>query len=188
MDGYPPLEVRQPAWRQRPTLREARLVPGLTVEVTMPQIDQPTTPAPKATAETKKPRSEAPAKPPGGIYSFTVNTADGKILTVERVDPTGQRHPLTADDKRQLATGEPVMPLRHLVEQAFEAGIECVLGEGPAKHDAESKEDGELSGILIQTLIEGGKAKELVKNERLHRAALATLIVHAAKDEGSANN
>jgi hypothetical protein len=152
----------------------------------MPQIDQPTTPAPKAATETKKPRSETQAKPPSGIYSVTVNTADGKILTVERVDTAGERHPLTAEDKKQLAAGQAIMPLRHLVEQAFEAGIECVLGESSAKHHAESKEDGELSDILIQALIEGGKAKELVKHDTLHRAAVETLIVHAAKGEGPA--
>ena len=154
----------------------------------MPQIDQPTSPAPKVAAETKKLRPETPAKRPAGIYSFTVNTADGKILTIERVDSAGDRHPLTADDRKQLATGQAVMPLRHLVEQAFEAGIECVLGESPAKQGVESKKDGELSGILIQTLIEGGKARELIKNDTLHRAAVDTLIVHAVKGEGPATS
>ena len=54
-------------------------------------------------------------------------------------------------------------------------------GEEAGSDTPESKEDGELSGLLIQTMIERGKAKELVKTETLDRAAIETLIVQAGK-------
>ncbi|MFL6735535.1 MAG: hypothetical protein ACJ8F4_00575, partial [Sphingomonas sp.] len=99
--------------------------------MTMPQIDEPITPAPKAPPEVRKTKSPA-EKPPGGVYSFTIDTAKGRIVTVESVDTDGIRRPLTAEDKTKLGQGQPPMPLRRLVERAFEAGIEYVLGEEAA--------------------------------------------------------
>lgn len=149
----------------------------------MPQIDEPTTPAPKAAPEVKKPKHPAAAdKPVGGVYSFTVNTADGRIVMVERVETDGTRHQLSPEEKTKLAAVKTAMPLRRLVEQAFEAGIEFVLGEG--EEAQESKEDGELSSILLQTLLESSKAKELVKGETLDRTVVDTLIGRAAKSAG----
>ena len=131
----------------------------------MPQTDEPITPAPKTASEATKAKPPAPAKTPGGVYSFTIDTGSGRLVKVESVDSTGARHPLTSEEKAKFAKSHPAMPLRRLVEQAFEAGIEFVLGEEAGSDTPESKEDGELSGLLIQTMIERGKAKELVKTE-----------------------
>ena len=147
----------------------------------MPQIDEPTTPAPSPAPETRKPRPAAAAKGATGIYSFTVDTGSGRIVTVESVDGEGVRRPLTPEEKAKLAKASPAMPLRNLVEQAFEAGIEFVLGEDPATDTPESKEEGELSGMLLQKMIEGSKAGELVKGNALDRTFVDALITHAAK-------
>ena|SRR5689334_8693697 len=147
----------------------------------MPQIDEPTTPAPKSAAETRKSKAPTSAKQRGGLYAFTIDTGSGKIVTVESVDSTGVRHSLSADERTKLAKAAPAMPVRRLVEQAFEAGIEFVLGEEAGSDTPESKEDGELSGILLQTLIQGSKAKELLKGDTLDRSVIDTLIIHAAK-------
>jgi len=69
----------------------------------MPQIDEPATPAPTAAPEVRKPKAPAAEKPPGGVYSFTIDTAKGQIVTVESVDPDGVRRLLTAEDKTKLA-------------------------------------------------------------------------------------
>jgi hypothetical protein len=147
----------------------------------MPQIDEPTTPAPKAAPEARKLKPSTSPKPPGGVYSFTIDTANGRILTVESVDEAGTRRSLTPDEKAKLAKSHPAMPLRRLVEQAFEAGIEFVLGEGTDSSTPESKEEGELSGMLLQKMIEGSAAGKLVKGDGLHRTVIDTLIIHAAK-------
>lgn len=148
----------------------------------MPQIDEPTTPAPKAAPQTKRPKSAAPAeRAVAGIYSFTVDTGSNQIVMVERVDSDGTRHPLTADDKMTLAKTPPAMPLRRLVERAFEAGVDYVLGDGGDTESPESKEERELSGILVQTMIKGSKANELIKGDALDRTVIDTLIVHATK-------
>jgi hypothetical protein len=147
----------------------------------MPQIDQPVTPAPKAPPETPKSKTAAPEKAPPAVYSFTIDTADGRIVMVESVDGDGSRHALTAEEKAKFAKSHPATPLRRLVEQAFEAGIEFVLGDEAGSDTPESKEDGAISGLLIQTMIEGSKAKALIKSETLDRAVIETLIGHAAK-------
>ena len=147
----------------------------------MPQIDEPTSPAPKSAPEPRKPKVATATKPPGGIYAFTIDTGSGRIVTVESVDSGGERRPLSTEEKAKLAKMEPAMPVRRLVEQAFEAGIEFVLGEDTSAETPESKEDGELSGILLQTLIEGSKAKELINGDTLEKSIIDTLITHAAK-------
>ena len=146
----------------------------------MPQIDEPMTPAPKIAPEARKTKPTA-EKSPGGVYSFTVDTAKGRIMTVERADGDGIRRPLTVEDKAKLAKSQPAMPLRQLVEQAFEAGIEYVLGEEAAHDIPETKQEVEFSGKLLQSMIESSKAKELVKGDALDRTVIDTFIIHAAK-------
>ncbi|HEY7006077.1 MAG TPA: hypothetical protein VH392_06285 [Sphingomicrobium sp.] len=147
----------------------------------MPQIDEPTTPAPKAAPVTRKPKSAAAEKPAGGVFSFTIDTAQGRVVTVESVDGDGVRHPLTPEQKAELAKAPRAMPLRRLVEHAFEAGIDYVLGEHAAADTPESKEEGEFSGMLLQKMIEGSKAGDLIKGDALDRTVIDTLITHAAK-------
>jgi hypothetical protein len=146
----------------------------------MPRIDEPVTPAPKAPSASPKSRTATSKNAPPAVYSFTVDTANGRIITVESIDDHGLRHTLTPEDKAKFAKNHPAKPLRQLVEQAFEAGIEFVLGDGAAD-TSETKEDSELSGLLIQSMIEGSKAKTLVKSDTIDRAVIATLIGHAVK-------
>jgi hypothetical protein len=147
----------------------------------MPQSDKPVTPAPRAPSGSAKARPGKPQEAPAAVYSFTVDTANGRIIKVESVDGDGLRHALTADERAKLGKSHPAMPLRRLVEQAFEAGIGFVLGEDTGDDSNETKEDGELSGVLLQTMIEGSEAKDLIKSDTLDRAVIATLISHAAK-------
>jgi hypothetical protein len=147
----------------------------------MPQTDQPITPSPKTPSDVPKAKPAKSEKVPPAVYSFTIDTADGRIVMVESVDGEGLRHALTSEEKTKFAKSHPAMPLRQLVEQAFEAGIEFVLGEEAGSDTPESKEDSAISGLLIQTMIEGSKAKALVKSETLERAVIETLISHVAK-------
>jgi hypothetical protein len=133
----------------------------------MPQIDEPIAPRPKTAPESRKPKPAAADRAAGGVYSFTIDTGTGRVVTVESVESSGERRPLTADQKAELAKALEPMPLRRLVEQAFEAGIEFVLGDGAAGDTPETKEE--------------GKAGELVKTKALDRSVVDALIIHAAK-------
>lgn len=155
----------------------------------MPQMDEQTTPAPSPapkaphSPETRKPKASA-EKPSPELYTLTVDTANWRIVSVEGIGPSGERRTLTSEEKARLAKKQPQVPLRHIVEQAFEAGIEFVLGEPADPKTPEAKEDTELSGLVLQTLIEGSKAKELVKKDQLDGTVVGTLIAHAVASTG----
>src|SRR5437899_711019 len=110
----------------------------------MPRIDDPVTPMPKARAPNPKSRTAKNQKAESAIYSFTVDAANGRIISVESVDAGGLRHALTAEERARFAKGHPAMPLRRLVEQAFEAGIDFVLGGEGGTDLPEAKEEAEI--------------------------------------------
>ena len=151
----------------------------------MPQSDEPTTPMPnsngKPTPKTngRKHRTAAADRAPSGLVSFTINTATGKVVSLERVDEAGERHPLTVEEKAKLARAQHARPLKQLMEEAFEAGIEFVLGEEAGSDAPESKEEGELSGILIKSMMQRSKINDLITSDTLDRSVIGTLIVRA---------
>lgn len=156
----------------------------------MPPINDPTSVETKApAAEGRKPKSPASttdkmAKP--DLFAFTIDAANGRIVTLERVDSGGARHDLSAEERSRLATTKASATVRRLVEQAFEAGIECVLGESDEKEPEDSKADSELSHMLLQSLIERSSASHLIESEVLNRAIVGTLIGRAAASGSTA--
>ena len=67
-----------------------------------------------------------------------------------------------------------------MLEQAFEAGIACVLGDADVEDDPpESAKDADLRRLLLRPLLEEGAAKRLMQREILSRAMLTTLIQNA---------
>src|SRR3954471_8743523 len=145
----------------------------------MPQTDAPTTRGPKA-PPARKPRPDAPAAAgDADLYALTVDIATGRLVGVERVDAAGERRALTAAEKAELAATH-AKPVRRLFERAFEAGIECVLGNDAGRKEALSEEEGELSGLLLEALIEESGAKELAGDGALDRSVLGALLGQAA--------
>jgi hypothetical protein len=114
--------------------------------------------------------------------AFTMDTKTGEIVQVERVDTTGARHELTKDDRASLAKNNGRDTLEELLEQAFEAGIACLLGgEDEPDEPKEAKEDAELRHILLKPLIDESPAARLMRRDVLNRAIVETLIHHSLK-------
>jgi hypothetical protein len=152
---------------------------------------EPSSMDPKASAtEARKPKpaNAAEQKATPKLFAFTIDASDGHVVTLERVDAVGARHDLSPEERASLAKTEAGETVKRLVEQAFEAGIECVLGEDVEKDPEESKDDGELSRMLLQSLMERSSAKRLTESEILNRAIVGTLIRHAAKPEKTATH
>jgi hypothetical protein len=155
-------------------------------------IDEPSSFEPNAAAsEGRKPRA-AGATPeqaaPADLIAFTVDAANGRIVKIEGVDEAGGRHELSDDQRARLARSEMKATLERVIEQAFQAGIDCVLGaEAGEEEPTESTEDAELSGILLRSLIERSRAKRLMQRDALHRAIVGTLIQQAAAPAGAAH-
>lgn len=154
----------------------------------MAPIDEPASFEPKAAAT--EGRRKTPASAPEqaaspNLVALTVDAGSGRIITIERVDAAGARHPLSEEEKARLAGTQSKPTLQGVVEQAFEAGIECVLGDAGPKEAAESKEDAELSRILLRSLIERSGAGRLLQRDALNLAIVGTLIEHAAAPAGA---
>jgi len=152
-------------------------------------IDDPASFEPKATAaEGRKPKSaSAPEQGSADLLAFTVDAASGRILKIEGVDAAGARHELS-DEQRARLTERQMETLERVIEQAFQAGIDCVLGEEAGEGEpAETNEDAELSRLLLRSLIERSGASRLMRRDALHRAAIGTLIEQIGAPAGAAH-
>jgi hypothetical protein len=117
--------------------------------------------------------------------TVTIDADSGDIVRIEGLDSTGARRELSDEEKKSLRKeGRSDERLAALVEQAFEAGIACVLGDvGDAEEEAaeESPEDAELRRMLLAPLIERSAVGHLMERAALNRAILGTLLEHSTK-------
>ncbi len=114
------------------------------------------------------------------LVSFTINAQTARVVKLEGLDPGGGRHELSDDEKASLAEDVKADPIEEALEQAFEAGIACVLDtEVPLDRSSESAEDAELRHLLLTPLIAQSPAKRWMEREVLNRVILETLIEHS---------
>ena len=154
-------------------------------------IDDPASFEPKANAgEGRKPKSTASTPEQGSptdLLAVTVDAASGQIVKIESLDAAGAPHALSDEQRARLA-GRQNETLEGVIEQAFQAGIDCVLGDGAGEGEpTESQEDAELSRLLLRSLIERSGAKRLIRRDVLHRAVVGTLIEQVEAPAGAAH-
>jgi hypothetical protein len=112
--------------------------------------------------------------------TFTIQVRTGQIVKIESVDSTGAQHELSDEEKTNLAKEKSKATLEDMLEQAFEAGIACMLGDADGEDDPpESAKDADLRRLLLRPLLEEGAAKRLMQRDILSRAMLTTLIRYA---------
>ena len=115
----------------------------------------------------------------GGVLSFTIDASTGRVLKVETLDAKGARREVSEEEKATLAQ-ERTERIEDALEQAFEAGIECVLGgevEAPEVNDSDN--DVALRHVLVSPLMQQSPASRLLQREVLDRAILETLLHHS---------
>ncbi len=135
--------------------------------------------------ETTSSTTEQPVS--AGLVALTVDAATGRIINVEGVDAVGARHAFSEVERARFIEKGGEATLERVVEQAFEAGIDCILGaESDETKPLESEEDAELSRVLLRSLIEHSAAKRLLGQDVLSRAIVATLIEQAASGRAAA--
>ena len=114
------------------------------------------------------------------LLTFTIQARTGQIVKIESVDSAGARHELSDEEKTNLAKEKSKATVEDMLEQAFEAGIACVLGDADSEGDPpESAKDADLRRLLLRPLIEDGAAKRLMQSDILSRAMLTSLIQNA---------
>ena len=136
------------------------------------------------------PNDKAPGQPKTGkgpetksashtsdLLTLTIHAKTGHIVKIESVDSTGAHHELSDEEKANLAKERSKATVEAIIEQAFEAGVACVLGGTDGEDDlSESAKDAEIRRLLLRPLIEDSAAKRLMQRDILSRAILATLI------------
>jgi hypothetical protein len=147
-------------------------------------IDEPSTfnpkPAPAEGAKTKAAPAAAPEPQVNtALIAFTVDTETGRVIKLEGVGLDGGRAEI-AEEVRTALAEKGKSNLTDLVEQAFEAGVHCVLGSDASDEgeeaDPESEEDADLRRIILRSLIERSAAKRLIQREVLGKAIVGSLI------------
>jgi hypothetical protein len=126
--------------------------------------------APKTSAQTSEPL------PDPDLLAITINVKTGQVVKMEAVNGTGV-HVLSDEEKASLAKETGKATLAAIIEQAFEAGIACGLGNASQEDDLrESEKDAKLRHLLLRPLIENSAARRLMRRDVLSRAILKTLI------------
>jgi hypothetical protein len=131
--------------------------------------------------ETEVTESAAGTQAAAQLLTFTIDAKTGQLVKFESLDESGARHELSDEEKANLAREGIGDRLEQIVEQAFEAGIACVLGGDNRGQAQESEQDAELRHLLLLPLIEHSMAKRLMQGDVLNRAILGTLIQHSMK-------
>ncbi len=183
--------------RKEPTPHDPRQKPAAAAPEQKPTATAPEQKPPAAAPE-QKPAAAAPEqKPPAtapdvsagmDLLSVTIRPKTGQIVKIEGVDSVGGHHELTDRQlEAELGSVASKVTLETLIEQAFEAGIACVLGEAPARIEAEESEDeANLRHLLLDPLMKHGAARNLMQHEVLSRAFVGTVARHAITP-GSSN-
>jgi hypothetical protein len=156
----------------------------------MADIDKPVS-TPRRGRRNGSPALPSPQALSSGRFAVTLDATTGEIIQIEGIDATGTRRELSKDEKTNLAKDNGRAKLEELLEQAFEAGIACVLGGANEPDEGkEGKGDAELRRILLKPLIEESPAARLMRRDVLDRAIVETLIHHSLKprSKGSAGN
>ncbi len=118
-------------------------------------------------------RSDRPAIK---YLTVTIDVDSAHVVRVDGLDSTGTPRELSADERATLARDWGEAKLQDIVEQAFEAGIACVLGDDDRDAISESSEERELRRRLLAPLIERSAVGQLMERGALNRAVLNTLI------------
>ena len=122
----------------------------------------------------------------GKFFTITIDASTGQVVKFETLDATGVRHELSDDEKASLAR-QGSEGLEEALEEAFEAGIDCVLGENGHDETEESEQDAQLRHLLLTPLIKESPAKRLLQRDVLGRAILGTLIQHSMQPPSAAS-
>ena len=110
--------------------------------------------------------------------AFTLDLNTGQITSIEGGDGDGVRRELSEAEMAALRSGLRAARIETLLEEAFEAGITCVLGDGPDEA-TEATDDTDLRQIILKPLMERSAAARLMRSDVLDQAIVETLIDHA---------
>jgi len=123
-------------------------------------------PAPKSPT-TSEPASDS------DLLTITIQAKTGQIIKIQSAEGGDGRNELSDQERADLLKKGAKDTLEALIEQAFEAGIACVLGDAVGRSEAEeSEEEADLRHLLLEPLIRQSPVQRLMQREVLSRATL----------------
>jgi hypothetical protein len=127
---------------------------------------------------------------PRHLLSFTIDATTAHVVKLESLDSAGGHHALTEAEIASLSKDTRRGTFEEALEQAFEAGIACALGDDSNQpRQRVSAKEAELRHLLLGLLIEDSKARRLMQRDVIGRAVLGTLIDDAMMSHnGDAND
>ncbi|WP_431271156.1 hypothetical protein [Dankookia sp. P2] len=145
----------------------------------MPHTDNGSAAAKPEAPDPGPARAAARTIPRPELYVLTVRADSGQVVWLESLDAAGARADLSPEDRARFAEHHKAGDLAAVMEQAFEAGIACVLGNVGGE-DGGSAEEADLRRMLLRSLIARSPAARFLDQAALGRVALATLLRQAA--------
>src|SRR6516165_11048055 len=129
--------------------------------------------------------------PDADLLTITIQAKTGQIVKIQSAGDSGGGNELSDQERADLLKKASKDTLETLIEQAFEAGIACVLGDAIGRSEAEeSEEEANLRHLLLDPLIRHSPVQRLMQREVLSRAFLGTVVQHAldpVSPEGSSS-
>jgi hypothetical protein len=119
------------------------------------------------------------------LLVFTIDSNNGQIVKFERVDKSGVNHLVSEDEWRKLVKQGKETGMERLLEDVFEAGIACGVGDASAPEEELESEEEDLRRALLKPLFEHSAAARLARGKDLRQAVLQSLIQFASKSGGS---
>ena len=128
----------------------------------------------------KNPAPKSPTTPElapdANLLTITIQAKTGRIVKIQSAEGSGGRNELSDREQADLLKKASKDTLEALIEQAFEAGIACVLGDPIGRSEAdESEEEANLRHLLLEPLIRQSPVQRLMQREVLSRAFLGTV-------------
>jgi len=100
----------------------------------------------------KAPETKSSSAHASDLLTLTIDAKTGHIVKIESVDSTGAHHELSDEERASLAKERSKATVEAIIEQAFEAGVACVLGGTDGEDDlSESAKDAEIRPARART-------------------------------------
>ena len=132
----------------------------------------------------KNPAPKSPSTsevaPDADLLTITIQAKTGQIVKIQSAEGAGGGKELSDQERADLFKKASKDTLETLIEQAFEAGIACVLGDAIGRSEAdESEEETDLRHLLLEPLIRQSPVQRLMQREVLSRAFLGSVVQHS---------
>ena len=109
---------------------------------------------------------------------FTVNTATGAVIKIEKLDAAGKRQEVQKNETLKLVGKDNFHEIESALDEAFEAGIASVFEpEDEEEEVAESEEETELRRVLLVGIV-GRNVRRRLQRRLVQRLILSQTLRH----------